>query len=431
MYSLLNIIPDLIPEAEKFVINNDRNLYAPFFQAAEEFCIENRVIIGGQVGVDLLVGKPLTKDSFYWELYTDDTFNTAKKLSKALYRVESPHVNSKYVALRTDLRHKEMTIMINTRQLFKIYSLDKYRGIELAKLMGPVLREGYLTKKNISCIPEEMQLIEIYHTLYTPAKAGKWVESLAAEQKIFDLIGNNLEDKALMMVGGSAPQINRQVVDKVLMEKIINQNNNVLIGDYALGLLDKGLPHSPRVQFISDTPIDDIAKAAEIVIGTALPNLATYGFKITFVKYPLNLPTDFQITKHTLYITMGKEQSPIADVYNSSTFEMIPYWNIKKIKIGNPWVLLRFRFIDLWVLKLISRLDSESAKFLRAKMIALLDDIKWLRKLTFKQLDNDATRLFQLSDYVGVYVNEIVAKKKLIKDTGEKFANYYPSKDAN
>ena len=35
-------------------------------------------------------------------------------------------------------------------------------------------------------------------------------------------------------------------------------------------------------------------------------------------------------------------------------------------------------------------------------------------------------KLFQLENYEGINVNELTAKKKLIKEIGQRFANYYP-----
>lgn len=442
MYDLVNILANLIPDAEKFVLDNDRNLYTPFFQALEKFCINNNVLIGGVMGIDLLIGRPMDRKSYFWELYTENPYDIAKRLAQELYSVKSPHINPKYIAMRTDLRHREMTIMINTRQLIKIYGLDRYRGLQLIKLMGPATRSSYYLQEPIQCVPEEMQLIEIYRTLYTPAKVKDWGIFLEAEKKIYDLVQDSLSEKATKVVKGrgTAPQINRSVVDQTIIEKVIAGTDNVLIGDYAVAMLDSSrfdIAQSPRVQFISATPIDELATGIETVIGKKLPNLIKYGFKITYIKYPLNLPTDFQITKHTLYINFGKEQTPIVDVYNSSTFEMIPFWkpdgksigSSKGVKIGNPWVLLRFRFIDMWILKLISNIDADSSRFLRGKILSLLDSVHDLHDLAVEHLNSDPSRIFQLVDYVGVYINEAVAKKKFIKEVGERFFPYYPAKE--
>jgi hypothetical protein len=174
MYSQINIVKNIEPIAEKFILDNDRMMYLPFFERTEKFCAENNVLIGGRVGLDLLIGKPVTKDSFTWDLYCDDTFNTAKALADELSQVDSPHVPARTVALMTNIRYKEFTLSINARIMFKIYAMDRYRGIKLVELMGPAVRTSYFTKTSIKLISEEMQLIEIYRTLYSPKKLSLW-----------------------------------------------------------------------------------------------------------------------------------------------------------------------------------------------------------------------------------------------------------------
>lgn len=434
MYNLINILPDILPEAEKFVFDNDRELYIPFLRTIERFVIDNGLIIGGKIGLDLLVGKPLTKDSFEWDVYADDTYATAKRLATALHETKAQFIDTRFIGMRTDLRHKEFTIFINTRPMVKVYSLDRYHGIKLAELMGPVPRTSYILKENIFCVPEEMQLIEIYRGLYSPSRVKDWPDLIKAEHALFNLIEGHIGEKALKVVGSAQP-VPRAKVDQILLRYVARQckqgTATVLVGDYALTYYDYPAPQSPRVQFITDVPIDDLVVALEREIKRKVSTLANY--RVTYVRYALNIPTDFQIIKHTLYLSTGKEQTPIADTFNCTEFELIPYTLAKfdealNIRIGNPWVLLRFRFIDIWVLKLISSLDKNSAKFLRAKVLALLDSISALRRHVIETLKTAPDLLFQLNDYAGVYINEIEAKKRLIKETGEKFAIFYPAK---
>lgn len=429
MYNLINILPDLLPLAEKFVFENDRELYVPFLTTVERFAIDNGVILGGRIGLDLLLGKPLTKDSFVWDLYADDTFQTAKKLTIALYETKVQFIDARTVSLRTDLRHREFTIFINTRPMIKIYSLDKYRGIKLADLMGPVPRTSYFLKENIFCIPEEMQLIEIYRGLYSPARVSEWKDYLAAEHALTSLIEGHLGEKALKTVVGGRSSPRRQTEQIIL--KFVANIKALLIGDYAMQYYDQSTPPAPRIQFITDMDIDEVTRALDKIVKNKVSGLAKHS--VTNVQYSLNIPTDFQITKHTLYLSTGKEQTPLADVYNCTTFELVPY-NLAKfdeklnIRVGNPWVILRFRYIDLWILKLISNL-SEDAQFLRTKIEALLDSIAEFRKATLETLAKSPDLLFKLEDYAGVYINELEAKKRLIKETGEKFAIFYPAKN--
>lgn len=451
MYAKINIIKELEPNAEKFIIDNDRMMYRPFFETVEKFCAEKSVLIGGRVGIDLLVGRELNKDSFSWELYCDDTFKMATELANELAATKSPHIPARTTALQTNIKYKEFTISINARMLFKIYNMDKYRGIKLADLMGPAIRSSYFLKIPIKCIAEEMQLIEIYRTLYSPSKLSMWAEELENEDKIYTIIKDTLGEKSVQtgtqlnvqtneMNGGdeitqSVKQSLKSIQD-ILLRKVISNKNaheasgaknnsvNVLIGDHAMSIM--GLTTATRVQFISSSHIDDIVKSCERSLRNDLRAVKSKSLHITYVKYPLNIPNDFQITKYTLYANDGKEQIAIADVFNSSAFEMIPFTTHGKIHCGKPWVLLRFIFIDIWVLKIILNLKADNPEFIKSRIQTLLSLADKLRIY----VKTDIAKSFQLTNYAGVYISETVAKKKLIKELGERFPIYYPARNA-
>lgn len=444
MYTTVNILSELIDTADQFVKDNDRQLYVPFFKTIEIFCIRENVLIGGEMGIGLLTGRPAGRDSIYWDLYTEDPYNMAKKLADELYNTKSPHVNTKYISVKTDLRNREMTIFINMRALIKIYVLDKYRNIGLIELMGPAARTGYYTHDTVQLIPEEIQIIEIYRGLYTPARVSQWQMLLEAENKIFELINDSVQTKALKVVGGGTSG----KYDNLLLKRVIG--DDVIIGDYALQELNISTGSSQRLQFLTSRNIREIAKLTE----TEINRNRDEKVRVTYFKYPLNLPTDFRIIKYTLYVNIGEDQTAIADVFNPPSFEMIPYWNVDTSgdkrpnkrpdkhsdkhpdkhsdkhsdkRYGNPWVLLRFRFIDLWILKIISNFDTNS-NFIRGKIISIIDSVNKLREIVRGLIKTNPERLFQSDNYVGVYVSDQVAKKKMIKETGERYPNYYPAK---
>lgn len=418
-------VSPLLAAAEKFVINNDRADYLPFFEAAEGFCAANQVVLGGKIGMQLLTRAPLSKDSFSWDLYADNTYNMARELAVELSRVKSTHIDPRFVAMRTDIKHKEFTIFVNTRLLFKVYNLDKHRGVKLVDLMGPATRAGYFTQKPLLCISEEIQLINIYRGLYSPGMFKLWEEYVAMESQIYTSIEGSIGHKAVTQIDGGALQVSRAPIDQVILKTI--GDNCILLGDYAIAaLLDGPCVKSPRVQFVSDRAIDQIAAEIEKALNREIKTFSSLTrITVTYVKYSLNIPSDFQITKHSLYLNHGGEQVSIADVFNSTAYELVP-WRAAKVseravKVGNPFVLLRFKFIDLWVLKLILNLDSTSGAFVRDRIKALLDDVSGLREYA------GSMQAFQLEDYGGVYVNETVAKKKLIQASGDRFPIFYPA----
>jgi hypothetical protein len=156
---------------------------------------------------------------------------------------------------------------------------------------------------------------------------------------------------------------------------------------------------------------------------------------LTFVEYKLNLPRDFRIKKYTIYM-QGRDRTPLFDIFNSTNFEMIPFWEINNYKIGNPFVLLRFQFINLWSLRIILNIGSES-KFIENKIRVILNRSNKLRRLIDEIISGSNTNyavtdLFQLDNYIGKYINEFIAKKQLIKKIGMRFPIYYPAlKDKN
>lgn len=422
MYSTIDIFSKVKIKAEKFTMENDRFLYTKFFETAEEFCIKNNILMGGRVGLDLIVGQPLTKDSYVWSLYCDDTFATAKKLSESLGDVSEPHISSKTVALITNIKHKEFQIHVNGRVLFKIYSLDRYRGLKLVDLMGPVLQNGYFTNKKIKLLSEEIQLIEVYRILYSPKKIALWQENIKMESTLFNTCIKHLRAKSTTEIYGAAELVDKDHIEQKIVQSVIKNSDNILIGDYAIKSMGISRKYV-RLQFLSCCEIDELLKK----IGNCIQNK---NLRVSYVKYPLNIPSDFQIKKYTIYVNNGKDQIPIADVFNSPQYEMIPYWKgqekLNQVKIANPWVLLRFLFIDIWVLKLILNIGTERSDFIKSRIVEIINTTINIKKIVDDLITSQPIKLFQLNDYVGDFIDDEIAKKKLIRNIGERYPVYYP-----
>ena len=66
MYKQFMDIDVLICEAKQIVIKNDRNYYDKYLKVVEEFCNENKILLGGQIGMDLLTDIQLNKDIYQY-----------------------------------------------------------------------------------------------------------------------------------------------------------------------------------------------------------------------------------------------------------------------------------------------------------------------------------------------------------------------------
>ena len=435
-----SFITTLVDTANVVVLNNDRSLYEPFLKSAEEFCIENRVLMGGPVGLRLLINEPLDKDCYMWNLYAADTWNTARRLWEYIYtNTQSRHIDPQYVGLETNIRGREFTILIATRPCIKISALDEYRGIKLIEVMSPTYRPGYFTSREIGCISEEMMLIDVYRTLYSPHKIDEWSRAIYVEADLYRLVREYLSEKAAIIVSAGADDVDarRGTRNHMLLDNLIRDAPDfVLIGDFALEAL--GLEPAPTyLQFITNHTIDQVVTHMR----------ALFREKLSYVRYHLNLATDFQTQKHTIYLHCKGSQIALCDVFNSSVFEMIPFWQYEEtdsrvsdsyrgVQVANPWVLLRFKFIELWLLKLILNLKARkrdgSETRMHARIRTLLDSIDRLFDAK-ERLKRDAmSELFQLRNYIGVSTNEAVARKKMVISAGRGFRApiMYPKIDA-
>lgn len=419
-------LSELITDAKNFVLQNDRAKYKPYFETAEKFCSEREIIIGGTVGVELLLQHEMTKDSFFWELYCSDVFENGKALIEALYATKVNHIDSRTLTLQTNIKNRELTILADARYLFKIYSLETYRGVSLSDTMNAVLVDGWFGSK-VNVFPPAIVLISLYQGLYSPSKCGQWEDLRTAERSVYQKFIGNVE-----IDGG----FDRSVADDILLHSLLKDSRIVLIGDYATSKY--GLGAGSRIQILTDIPIDELAAMTSRVLSNEknqLRRIKVTHSRTSYARFNLNIPSDFQITKHTMYAVVGGEQVPLYDVFNSPEYEQIPYNVIDKIRVAAPYVLLRFIFIDIWIIKLI--IGIERVKMGSGKEAGLQNRIKILSSMVGKLRDYIESRIvaepfsvFPLTT-IGVNKSETVAKKKLIASVGYRLPNIYPALNEN
>jgi hypothetical protein len=440
MYKHLNIVPGLISAAKEIVVTNDRMLYAPFFTIIEKYC-ERVCVIGGRVGADLLIGQPLHKDSFMWEIYTNNTYETAMHIADDFMNAHSPHIDPKTTVLNTNERNIEQTISINGRAILKIYRLDQYRNVDLMEMVRPVISNGYFGGK-VQCLSEEIQLSDIYQTLYSPGKFDKWESALSNEEKMYNFVEPYLEK---VYLGGNNDSIFGSMMERdVIIIKSLTADGGIIIGSIAMRLL--GLSSSiQRLQVIIDKPIEDIVKKLTVVLNDTLGGQNP--IQLSHVEYKLHLVSDFRLTKHTIYIVKSStERTAIVDIFNSTAYELIPIShidtkldddNFKNVLVGNHYVLLRFKMVDAWAVKLILGISKSEAavRGAKASMVHIIEDIRLLRAEIKRLIGTpDGLKILfpngvdQKYDYIGNYVTEKISKKKLLQGTREYFAPYYPAK---
>lgn len=414
-------VSGLLSSAEKFTFDNDRIKFKPYFEVAEKYCAENNIIIGGSVGIDLLLGRSMTKDSWSWDLYCPNAFENAKELITAMYATKINHVDSRTLTLQTNIKHREFTILADARFLFKIYSLEMYRGVVLAEVMNPTICTGWFGSQ-VKVFPPEIVLIGIYQNLYSPAKFRLWEGLLANEELLFRKYRDALYSAGKSDVVGN---FDKSVADDILLRSLLKDSRIALIGDYAMSKL--GISGGSRIQILTDIPLSELAQMTTRVLShekNQLRRMKVSHVRCSYAYFNLNVPSDFQITKHTVYAVLDNDQIPLYDVFNSPEYEMIPFKVVDKIQVAAPYVLLRFIFIDIWILRLIIGISGSN---LQTRINGLIRLAVSLRDYISAQMSADPFSVFPRDNYIGVNMSETVAKKKLIANIGYRLPNYYPA----
>lgn len=182
----------------------------------------------------------------------------------------------------------------------------------------------------------------------------------------------------------------------------------VLVGSVAVALLCGGEP-AGRVQVVSAN--DLLSEAREIAAVAARRGLTADWA----VNDPM-CPVDPRLRRLTVYARRADHREPVADVFNSAAVELVPYttlasWRAARarardaklgsseaglgalpdrapdrkpvsspepasLKIGTPFVVLRFRLVDSWTVQLLRRMGAITPSFARDAVDVVLREFR-------------------------------------------------------
>ncbi len=473
-------------DATDFIMKNDREHFDSVFTVIESFTINNDGIIGGNNGINILAGVPKSKDSYMYEIYIADVDKNARALADLLYNSEHKYVDKNTIRLETKLRNRIYELWIEARQIARIYSLVDYRGIKLFMLLNPVRAYGYFEsgekKQKVFCMSSEIQLLDIYRRLYNPypsARGGINYETydvlLSNEKKLYDVIAEDIINRAkgtkqdIMSVTraeGGEKEIEEEIekeIEKEIEEEIEKEiekeieeisggseykavpiiakqlikelsdlnKDTVIVGDYALYQILPNYPKEERLQILTTESMENIKNITAGILSSNKDLKNYVGVKVIGIRYPLNLPNDIMIEKFSLYLQNGDVQTFICDVFNSPSYEMIPFIGGSKIKYANLIVCLRFKFIDLYVSRLIHNLREGKDEFIVKKINQIAGSISMIRNKVTEMIESDPEKVFSTNseNYAGIFIMPNVILRTKIAEIlkGKKYHyNYYP-----
>lgn len=350
----------------------------------------------------------------------------------------SINASARWLTLKTAVAHEEINIFYDGRLIVVFKAISKYKSIDIFKMLMPVKsKTGFFTKSELLLLPPELELMDIYHKLYSPDKAEEWEDLLKSEFHLFE----NLMQRTKIIIGGQADCTrniitNIETIKKLIVLDFIRNQPTVLIGDWAIKLAEFGETGKAftdtyeKVQLIIDCPIEEFNELLENFLKTLSP------YKPTFREEKLHIISDGRLKKYTFYISGvcsvsgQKFERPFLDVFNSGTYELIPYRLssefVKKeldeypkdIKVGSPYVLCRFFLLDIWILRVIKNLGLITPAILETKIVKLFNLMKTIKKSNILSLS------FQHNNYLGKYQSLFIYQKNKLSEA--KFPPYAP-----
>jgi len=381
MYLRLAVVEDAEMRAELGAFD-DRMRYKKFIEAGEHFVAKHGMIVYGDAATRLLLGgdlggvespPELGLDSFQYNLFSSRAVAHARALGDAMYQLD-PQGLGHYTTVLTKVTDYLLTISVDSRDLFVVTALSTHRGVRTADVFIPSECLAQFAKDKdgaplrLLCAGPEIQLIGIYSALCNPAKVSSWESLLVTEASLRKLFGQTIRAKiatAVARMGGANPATTR--IYNTLRDKYLVGPGRVLIGPAAIALLTGN--SGGRLQVITASQLE--SDAQEI---TALAKAA--GFKVSWKIDDPKLPTEPRLRRMVVYVMIGRHREPLLDVYNSAAFDLVPYVTLatsKKsaadrgppvtLKIGTPFVLMRYWLIDMWLIQVLMRINAVSAEY--------------------------------------------------------------------
>ncbi len=422
----------IIQERERYnSIYNIVDKYIEKYRVKDDKCI----IVGGNMGADLVLGNKRNRWDYEYTLYTEHSFAHANALvneiDKSLAAVEG---KSWSCSLRTVIPNNKYQLFVDERPLVTVVGIKSMsEETHIYDLILPMEIKSFDGSRKFYVLPLIFQLMDMYRTLYSPAEASDWESTMEYEKKMSSFLSKKQIKGG---DGGDIPTITprkREEVNNAIIQNFIIDNANVaLIGEYALRILTNSkidnyilqiiyTPDQPMTnKELIDTVSGPLKKIIARVIGSGVPVDFSYGNS--------RVMQDTRLSRISVKVGSAGNKKEIMYIYNIS-YDLVPVNKIyiKKgttsIQVGDPFVIMRFLLIDIWIMRWIMAVGKADRAFGEKHLDSLINKFLKLRGM-MENIKHDGMKIFN-KNYIGLYENEILAQKKIMTES-KKFGEYTP-----
>jgi hypothetical protein len=411
-----------IKEKSKLYIIEERARYKTVYETIEKYCEENKLMRSSSLH---LVEKGDSFDLVYkkeYLIYTAEPLKHANNLTNAIYVAMEQHPEKRFTRLKTIQEKREFVVEYDFRPLVTVYKVQKYENGEPYKIINCELIDKQLY------LPSEIELIDVYHTMHDPSQADKVDDIIEVEPALYNKVCLRKEKGIL---GGSCVEDKKKLIEfiklQIVQKWLVQQKDLVLIGSWAYdihkvnGDLNAICTNPDKIQFCSIDDADIILESLKKFIAEYCPN------RVTYREQDLQIPKDFRTSRFTFYLSVetpqGIKEKPFLDWFNCMTFEIIPSWKLpvvldgekSSLNFGSKTLMLRFLFIDLWILRLVKYLGYFTKEVLDEKINVLWSIVEYIKD---KYTDGELQFTGEHRPYM--------MDKKITNLQGKRYFPYYP-----
>lgn len=407
-------------EKADYYVQAERKQFSNVYKIIDNYICEQQIIIGGQMATNLLHGDD-NHENYYYDLFSSKSFAHSINLSNII----TEKLPKRIVRLVSVSPYKLYQIYIDTRLLVSINEITSRAGINYLKLVDPMTKK--LRKKSVLVNSPEIQLLILYRRLYSPGNSDSWEKDLDNERKLFSIVLSRKYN-----IFGGLDSLKRTKIEAHLLNYVV-KTNKILIGEHACQILLGIKSEANFIEAISDQPVNE-KEIKDLVHNTVeLP--------VSFQTLNLDIIGDYRLERTTVKV----DDKDVMYIYNCASYDLIPY-NIvesrkRTLKVGNPFVILRFLLVNLWIIRRVKELGYIDEKFANLRLKTIFNLVVEMRKALLPEGEllgtssairedligsNDILAVFQTYNYIGTYIPDELSFKMERQEKKTKHADYYP-----
>jgi hypothetical protein len=397
---------DQLERLEPVVIEKaleDRHRFDKIYKVIEKYINDNKLIIGGTVSIKKVTNTPKDQFDYNYVLYSENPLGDGFNISNACADL------CEATLMRTEIYGKEFCIRVQDRPLVTL----TYIGKHMRDIIRPLNIEGLLY------VPPDFHLLQIYRNLYIPQS---WEDPLKDESKLYKWLKVEYDKNRKKFVGaaedgGDFRKIKVEL-KKQMLKYLSERKDIILTGACAYNIMVEAELGDSNIEILGTESI-----ASEMVDWIK----SKVNLVVNMKKSDVMLISDFRLNRTTIFISADKV--PILYVYNSLEYDVVPY-NMSSHtsysgQIGNPFVIMRYILIDIWIIKVIRAHGGIDEEFAKRKILDsyerlfnIRDRVKIDKDHVQLKADDNLWAIFQSAEdarYIGQYLSDITARKAIIK----------------